>query len=345
MPKGSLEHHLFRSESLISLPISTSTLLLLLLPVKSAFSTQIYDWEKLVSILEQGVLTSNRFLGPSGWRLPLELPRVLRFFIVIVYKWYIETSKLLISYLIRWVRHFPLLNFDSWFLPNFFVLVPHILFINVKWQNYNAKLSDFGLAKDGPTGDKSHVSTRVMGTYGYAAPEYLATGDFQSTIWNAYPVSCNQNYLLCHHFHEGHLTTRSDVYSFGVVLLEMLSGRRAVDKNRPSGEHNLVEWARPYLASKRKIFHVLDSRIQGQFSLNGAHGAARVAIQCLSTEPKHRPNMDQVVTALEQLQADSNNTTASQNRPRPNFHNSSSNGPKHNRTAYPRPTRSPAHQT
>jgi serine/threonine protein kinase len=44
------------------------------------------------------------------------------------------------------------------------------------FQKYNAKLSDFGLAKDGPTGDKSHVSTRVMGTYGYAAPEYLATG-------------------------------------------------------------------------------------------------------------------------------------------------------------------------
>jgi serine/threonine protein kinase len=45
-----------------------------------------------------------------------------------------------------------------------------------KLQNYNVKLSDFGLAKDGPTGDKSHVSTRVMGTYGYAAPEYMATG-------------------------------------------------------------------------------------------------------------------------------------------------------------------------
>jgi serine/threonine protein kinase len=43
-------------------------------------------------------------------------------------------------------------------------------------QNYDAKLSDFGLVMDGPTGDKSHVSTRVMGTYGYAAPEYLATG-------------------------------------------------------------------------------------------------------------------------------------------------------------------------
>ncbi|EMS62888.1 Protein kinase APK1A, chloroplastic [Triticum urartu] len=103
-------------------------------------------------------------------------------------------------------------------------------------SSYNAKLSDFGLAKDGPTGDKSHVSTRVMGTHGYAAPEYLATG---------------------------HLTAKSDVYSFGVVLLEMLSGRRALDKNRPSGEHNLVEWARPYLTSKRRVFHILDARLGG----------------------------------------------------------------------------------
>jgi serine/threonine protein kinase len=47
---------------------------------------------------------------------------------------------------------------------------------HIKLQNYTVKLSDFGLAKDGPTGDKSHVSTRVMGTHGYAAPEYMATG-------------------------------------------------------------------------------------------------------------------------------------------------------------------------
>ncbi|KAJ6815063.1 putative serine/threonine-protein kinase PBL9 isoform X2 [Iris pallida] len=142
-------------------------------------------------------------------------------------------------------------------------------------SNYNAKLSDFGLAKDGPTGDKSHVSTRVMGTYGYAAPEYLATG---------------------------HLTAKSDVYSFGVVMLEMLSGRRAVDKNRPNGEHNLVEWARPYLSNKRRIFRVLDSRLEGQYSLVGAQKAAALALQCLSTESKFRPNMDEVVTTLEELQ-------------------------------------------
>ncbi|XP_042417508.1 receptor-like cytoplasmic kinase 176 isoform X1 [Zingiber officinale] len=142
-------------------------------------------------------------------------------------------------------------------------------------SNHNAKLSDFGLAKDGPTGDKSHVSTRVMGTYGYAAPEYLATG---------------------------HLTSKNDVYSFGVVLLELLSGRRAVDKNRPTGEQNLVEWAKPFLTSKRRIFRVLDTRLGGQYALSGAQIAATLALQCLSMEARRRPTMDQVVTALEQLQ-------------------------------------------
>ncbi|MCL7050407.1 hypothetical protein MKW94_027675, partial [Papaver nudicaule] len=199
-------------------------------------------------------------------------------------------------------------------------------------SNYNAKLSDFGLAKDGPEGDKSHVSTRVMGTYGYAAPEYLATG---------------------------HLTARSDVYSFGVVLLEMLSGRRAVDKNRPSGEHNLVEWAKPYLNSKRKIFRVLDTRLEGQYSLGGAQKAANLALQCLSSEPKFRPNMDEVVKALEQLQEakDTKSSTEKEILGDKKL-SSSTGGPKHRRrsageacdgnaasgsasVSYPRPSASP----
>ncbi|KAH9773731.1 putative serine/threonine-protein kinase PIX7 [Citrus sinensis] len=140
--------------------------------------------------------------------------------------------------------------------------------------DYNAKLSDFGLAKDGPEGDKTHVSTRVMGTYGYAAPEYVMTG---------------------------HLTSRSDVYSFGVVLLEMLTGRRSMDKNRPNGEHNLVEWARPHLGERRRFYRLIDPRLEGHFSIKGAQKAAQLAAHCLSRDPKARPLMSEVVEALKPL--------------------------------------------
>ncbi|GKV08107.1 hypothetical protein SLEP1_g19788 [Rubroshorea leprosula] len=183
-------------------------------------------------------------------------------------------------------------------------------------SDYNAKLSDFGLAKDGPIGDKSHVSTRVLGTYGYAAPEYLATG---------------------------HLTARSDVYSFGVVLLEMLSGRRAVDKNRPSGEHNLVEWARPYLANKRKIFRVIDNRLEGQYTMEVAFKTSTIALRCLSTEAKFRPNMDEVVTVLEQLQ-DSNAPGGTRNnasdRHRIRRHSADDASTRTSTASYPRPSTS-----
>ncbi|PSS01580.1 Serine/threonine-protein kinase [Actinidia chinensis var. chinensis] len=140
--------------------------------------------------------------------------------------------------------------------------------------DFNAKLSDFGLAKDGPMGDQTHVSTRVMGTYGYAAPEYVMTG---------------------------HLTARSDVYGFGVVLLEMLIGRKAMDKSRPSREHNLVEWARPLLNHNKKLLRILDPRMEGQYSTKTAIKVANLAYQCLSQNPKGRPVMSQVVEILETI--------------------------------------------
>ncbi|KAJ8899819.1 hypothetical protein K2173_019520 [Erythroxylum novogranatense] len=177
-------------------------------------------------------------------------------------------------------------------------------------SNYNAKLSDFGLARDGPIGDKSHVSTRVMGTYGYAAPEYLATG---------------------------HLTAKSDVYSFGVVLLEILSGQRAIDKNRPSGQHNLVEWAKPYLTNKRRVLHILDSRLEGQYSLNRVQKIAELTLQCLAADAKFRPTMKEVVLVLEQLQdsKDASNKLTEKER------NKTATGNANSRTAYPRPSASP----
>lgn len=142
-------------------------------------------------------------------------------------------------------------------------------------MDYNAKLSDFGLAKDGPVGDKSHVSTRIMGTYGYAAPEYIMTG---------------------------HLTPRSDVYSFGVVLLELLTGRKSLDKSRPAREQNLTDWATPLLKEKKKMLNIVDPRLEGDYPAKGAHKAAMLAYHCLNRNPKARPLMRDIVDSLEPLQ-------------------------------------------
>lgn len=84
-----------------------------------------------------------------------------------------------------------------------------------------------------------------------------------------------------------------------------------MDKNRPSGEHNLVEWARPYLTNKRKIFRILDNRLEGQYSLDAAFKVASLAFRCLSSEPKFRPLMNEVVKELEQLQDSSKEARSS----------------------------------
>ncbi|XP_026401838.1 probable serine/threonine-protein kinase PBL15 isoform X2 [Papaver somniferum] len=142
-------------------------------------------------------------------------------------------------------------------------------------SNFNAKLSDFGLAKMGPEGSETHVTTRVMETYGYAAPEYVNTG---------------------------HLTTRSDVYSFGVVLLELLTGRRSMEKSRPKLEQNLVDFAKPCLTSSRRLRCIMDPKLGGQYSIKGAREIAALAFKCVSPNPKDRPRMQTVVQILESLQ-------------------------------------------
>uniref|UniRef100_A0A7N0ZWD3 non-specific serine/threonine protein kinase n=1 Tax=Kalanchoe fedtschenkoi TaxID=63787 RepID=A0A7N0ZWD3_KALFE len=166
---------------------------------------------------------------------------------------------------------------------------PPVIYRDLKSSNilldkeHNAKLSDFGLAKLGPVGDKSHVSTRVMGTYGYCAPEYQRTGQ---------------------------LTTKSDVYSFGVVLLEMITGRRVIDTSRPRPEQNLVSWAEPMFKESQRHAELVDPLLRGDFPGKGLSQAIAVAAMCLQEDPAVRPAIVDVVTALSFLWLDPSASSA-----------------------------------
>ncbi|KAL3508506.1 hypothetical protein ACH5RR_027907 [Cinchona calisaya] len=141
-------------------------------------------------------------------------------------------------------------------------------------EDFNPKLSDFGLAKLAPTGDKNHVSTRVMGTYGYCAPEYALTGQ---------------------------LTSKSDVYSFGVVFLEIITGRRVLDNSRPSEEQNLIQWAQPLFKDKKKFHLMADPLLEGNYPMKALYQALAIAAMCLQEEATTRPLISDVVTALDYL--------------------------------------------
>jgi len=80
----------------------------------------------------------------------------------------------------------------------------------------------------------------------------------------------------------------------------MVCGRRVIDRNTPPAQRNLVEWAKPYITNNRKVLRVLDSRLEGQCSAIEAYKVASLALKCLS-EKSSRPNMDEVVSTLEQL--------------------------------------------
>ncbi|CAN4094097.1 unnamed protein product [Withania somnifera] len=157
---------------------------------------------------------------------------------------------------------------------------PPVIYRDLKSSNilldndFNPKLSDFGLAKLGPVGKNTHVSTRVMGTYGYCAPEYAMSGK---------------------------LTLKSDIYSLGVVLLELITGRRAYDSSRNRGEQNLIVWSRPFLKDRRKFVHVVDPLLNGQFSVRSLHHAVAITAMCIQEQANFRPIISDIVVALDYL--------------------------------------------
>ncbi|KAK1358409.1 Receptor-like serine/threonine-protein kinase ALE2 [Heracleum sosnowskyi] len=138
-------------------------------------------------------------------------------------------------------------------------------------HDFTPKVSDFGLAKSALDEGNKHISTHVMGTFGYLAPEYAMTG---------------------------HLLVKSDVYSYGVVLLELLTGRKPVDLSQPPGQENLVSWARPLLTDKEALETIIDPYLKPNMQSDSVSKVAAIASMCVQPEVSHRPFMGEVVQAL-----------------------------------------------
>ncbi|KAG9136620.1 hypothetical protein Leryth_020280 [Lithospermum erythrorhizon] len=150
-------------------------------------------------------------------------------------------------------------------------------------DRWNAKLSDFGLARLGPSDGIGHISTSVVGTIGYAAPEYVQTG---------------------------RLTSKSDVWSYGVFLYELITGRRPVDRNRPKNEQKLLDWVKRHISNDiNKFEQILDPRLEGKFDLRSAVKLAAIANWCLVRNPKNRPRMTHVLEMMSNITEGSENTS------------------------------------
>ncbi|KAJ7975984.1 Protein kinase [Quillaja saponaria] len=141
------------------------------------------------------------------------------------------------------------------------------------FDDFDTKIADFSLTnQSSDTAARLH-STRVLGTFGYHAPEYAMTGQ---------------------------ITQKSDVYSFGVVLLELLTGRKPVDHTMPKGQQSLVTWATPRL-SEDKVKQCVDPKLNNDCPPKAVAKLAAVAALCVQYEADFRPNMTIVVKALQPL--------------------------------------------
>jgi serine/threonine protein kinase len=141
-------------------------------------------------------------------------------------------------------------------------------------NNFEARVADFGLAKLALDAN-THVTTRVMGTFGYMAPEYASSGK---------------------------LTDKSDVYSFGVVLLELITGRKPVDTSQPLGDESLVEWARPLLnhaMDTQNFDELVDPRLETNYVDSEMFRMIEASAACIRHSAAKRPRMGQVLRAFD----------------------------------------------
>ncbi|XP_010681911.1 cysteine-rich receptor-like protein kinase 43 isoform X1 [Beta vulgaris subsp. vulgaris] len=146
------------------------------------------------------------------------------------------------------------------------------------------KIADFGMARLFPE-DQTHVNTRVAGTNGYMAPEYVM---------------------------HGHLSVKADVFSFGVLMLELISGQRNSSYNQAFEAQNLLEWAYK-LFKKGKSVEVLDASIAATEYAEQVALCVQIGLLCTQSDPNLRPSMRRVVLLL------SKKTTSLDEPTRPGF--------------------------
>ncbi|KAK6161638.1 hypothetical protein DH2020_005019 [Rehmannia glutinosa] len=140
----------------------------------------------------------------------------------------------------------------------------------MQYGSLETQLHDFGLAVlDGPR-NKNNI--KPSGTLGYVAPEYLL---------------------------DGKLTDKSDVYAFGVVLLELLLGRKPMEKLGPAQCHqSIVTWAMPQLTDRTKLPNIVDPVISNSMDLKHLYQVAAVAVLCVQPEPSYRPLITDILHSL-----------------------------------------------
>ncbi|KAE8726640.1 hypothetical protein F3Y22_tig00006570pilonHSYRG00094 [Hibiscus syriacus] len=141
-------------------------------------------------------------------------------------------------------------------------------------DDFRAKVSDFGLVKLAPDGEKS-VVTRLAGTFGYLAPEYAVTGK---------------------------ITTKADVFSFGVVLMELVTGMMALDDGRPEETQYLAAWFWHIKSDKEKLRAAIDPTLDiKDETFESISIIAELAGHCTAREPSQRPDMGHAVNVLAPL--------------------------------------------
>ncbi|OEL14783.1 Receptor protein kinase TMK1 [Dichanthelium oligosanthes] len=155
-------------------------------------------------------------------------------------------------------------------------------------DDMKAKVADFGLVRLAPTDGKCvSVETRLAGTFGYLAPEYA--GD--------HPISLLLKYIVT-----GRVTTKADVFSFGVILMELITGRKALDETQPEDSMHLVTWFRRMQLNKDTFRKAIDPVIDlDEETFASVSTVSELAGHCCAREPHQRPDMGHAVNVLSTL--------------------------------------------